>query len=107
MFVKIPGLSQHGYFVYATVTYILFGMHFDAADIDYFHSLGLFSDDFLDYLAGFRFRGDISALPEGTIMREEGAPVVELAGRHRLAREEDTPEVKRTLALEDAPVRNQ
>lgn len=43
-------------------------MHFDAADIDYFHSLGLFSDDFLDYLAGFRFRGDISALPEGTIM---------------------------------------
>ena len=35
MFVKIPGLSQHGYFVYATVTYILFGMLYTCINIPY------------------------------------------------------------------------
>ena len=35
MFVKIPGLSQHGYIVYATVTYILFGMLYTCINIPY------------------------------------------------------------------------
>lgn len=41
-------------------------LHFDKEDIDYFRSKNLFSEDFLDYLAQFRFTGDIYAVPEGT-----------------------------------------
>ena len=35
MFVKIPGLSQTGYFVYACVTYILFGMVYTCLNVPY------------------------------------------------------------------------
>ena len=35
MFVKIPGLSQNGYLVYAYVTYILFGMLYTCINIPY------------------------------------------------------------------------
>lgn len=44
------------------------GMHFDTEDIDYLRTLNLFTEDFLTYLASFRFRGDLIAFPEGTIM---------------------------------------
>lgn len=43
-------------------------MSFGAKDIDWLYSQHLFSDDFLSYLEDFRFRGDIYAFPEGTIM---------------------------------------
>ncbi len=43
-------------------------LHFDKEDIDYLASLGIFEDDFLDYLKAFKFSGDIYALPEGTVM---------------------------------------
>lgn len=43
-------------------------LHFDEADIEYFRSQNMFSEDFLDYLAGYRFKGDIYAMPEGTVM---------------------------------------
>lgn len=43
-------------------------MHFDSADIDYFRSLNLFSENFLEYLRDFKFTGSIYAFPEGTIM---------------------------------------
>ena len=43
-------------------------LHFDEEDIEYFRSLNLFSEDFLDYLNNFRFKGDIYAFKEGTIM---------------------------------------
>lgn len=35
MFVKIPGLSRSGYFVYATVTYVMFGMLYTCINIPY------------------------------------------------------------------------
>ena len=35
MFVKIPGLTQTGYFVYACVTYILFGMVYTCLNVPY------------------------------------------------------------------------
>lgn len=41
-------------------------LHFDADDIVYLHSKGIFSDGFLEYLKDFRFTGDIYAVPEGT-----------------------------------------
>ena len=42
------------------------GLRFTPESIRYLKSLGLFSRDFLRYLAGFRFTGDIWAMPEGT-----------------------------------------
>lgn len=44
------------------------GLHFDSEDIDYLRSTGFFSEEFLEYLRGFRFTGDIYAIPEGTIV---------------------------------------
>lgn len=43
-------------------------LRFDEEDIAYFRSLNLFSDAFLQYLTTFRFKGDVYAFPEGTIM---------------------------------------
>ena len=41
-------------------------LKFTAEDIDFLRSKGVFSEDFLAYLADFRFTGDIWAVPEGT-----------------------------------------
>ncbi|MEE3420531.1 MAG: nicotinate phosphoribosyltransferase [Lachnospiraceae bacterium] len=43
-------------------------LHFTYDDITYLRSLGIFEEDFLDYLSGFHFTGDIWAIPEGTVM---------------------------------------
>ena len=34
--------------------------------MDFLRTKGLFSEEFLQYLLGFRFTGDIWAVPEGT-----------------------------------------
>lgn len=41
-------------------------LHFSAEDLDYLRSKKLFDEEFLNYLADFRFTGDIYAVPEGT-----------------------------------------
>ncbi len=41
-------------------------LHFDPDDIAYLRSRNQFSEEFLDYLANFKFTGDIWAVPEGT-----------------------------------------
>ena len=41
-------------------------LHFDEEDIGFLRSKGTFSEEFLTYLRGFRFTGDIWAVPEGT-----------------------------------------
>lgn len=43
-------------------------LHFDAEDIAYLKSLGIFDEDFLEYLSVFRFSGDVYAIPEGTVI---------------------------------------
>ncbi len=43
-------------------------LHIDKEDIDYLRSLKVFDEDFLDYLANFKFTGDIYAIPEGTVV---------------------------------------
>ncbi len=43
-------------------------LHFTPDDVDYLRGLGIFDDDFLEYLRGFHFTGDIYAVPEGTIV---------------------------------------
>src|SRR3989475_7841367 len=49
------------------VLYYLEHLRFDDAQLDYLASLGLFSDGFLNYLRGFRFTGDVWAIPEGEL----------------------------------------
>ncbi|MEF9954619.1 MAG: nicotinate phosphoribosyltransferase [Clostridium sp.] len=44
------------------------GLHFEQEDVDYLRSVGLFGEDFLDYLLHFKFSGDIYAIPEGTLV---------------------------------------
>jgi len=41
-------------------------LHFSPDDIAYLRSRKLFSEEFLEYLANFKFTGDIWAVPEGT-----------------------------------------
>ena len=43
-------------------------LHFSPQDIAYLDSLHIFNKNFLDYLAGFQFSGDIYAIPEGTVI---------------------------------------
>ncbi|HIZ60660.1 MAG TPA: nicotinate phosphoribosyltransferase [Candidatus Dorea faecipullorum] len=43
-------------------------LNFTYEDVDYLRSLGIFSEDFLHYLGGFHFTGDIYAIPEGTVV---------------------------------------
>ena len=43
-------------------------LHFSPDDIDYLRSLNIFDNDFLEYLRGFHFTGDIYAIPEGTVV---------------------------------------
>ena len=43
------------------------GLHFEADSLDYLRSLGIFSDDFLEYLAQLRFTGEVWAVPEGQV----------------------------------------
>ena len=41
-------------------------LHFDPEDIEYLRGRNLFNEEFLEYLANFKFTGDIWAVPEGT-----------------------------------------
>ena len=43
-------------------------LHFSEEDLDYLRSLGIFAEDFLEYLRSFHFSGDIYAIPEGSVM---------------------------------------
>lgn len=47
------------------IDYIM-DLHFDPEDIEYLRSRNIFEEDFLEYLANFKFTGDIWAVPEGT-----------------------------------------
>ncbi len=66
-FAVFAGLEQ-------IVDYIV-NLHFDREDIEYLRGLNLFEEQFLQYLEGFRFHGDVYAFPEGTIMYP-GEPVI-------------------------------
>ncbi len=67
-FRKIPG--DGGYVIVAgleqLINYIE-NLHFTKNDIELLRSKGIVDKGFLDYLRNFRFRGDIYAMPEGTV----------------------------------------
>ena len=44
------------------------GLNFTYEDVDYLRSLGIFVEEFLHYLSGFHFSGDIYAIPEGSVI---------------------------------------
>lgn len=77
---------NRGYFVAAglcDVLDFLENFSFDAAAIDYLKSKHLFTDEFLDFLKGLRFTGDVWAMPEGRLffkdepILEVTAPIIE------------------------------
>ncbi|MBP3567680.1 MAG: nicotinate phosphoribosyltransferase [Lachnospiraceae bacterium] len=43
-------------------------LHFSEEDVEYLRSRNLFTEEFLQYLLNFKFRGDIYSMPEGTVM---------------------------------------
>lgn len=71
-----------GFFVMAGLSEIhsyLRQFQFSQSDIDYLRSIGLFSDDFLGYLANLKPELEIRSLPEGTVFFPN-EPVFEVAG---------------------------
>ncbi len=63
--------SHGGYAVMAGVEQVaeyIRNLHFESEQIDYLRSLGIFGEDFLDYLKSFRFTGSIWAVPEGSVV---------------------------------------
>lgn len=53
----------------------LLDVHFEEKDIEYFRAQHLFDEDFLSFLRDFRFKGDMYAFPEGTVMYP-GEPII-------------------------------
>ncbi len=63
--------DRGGYAVFAGLEHVIEfveNLSFSDEDIDYFRAQKLFSEEFLQFLRTFRFRGDIYAVPEGTII---------------------------------------
>ena len=68
-FRKIP--DNGGFAIFAGLEQVIDyieDMHFDDEDIEYFRSLNMFDDMFLEFLRTYRFRGDILAFEEGSII---------------------------------------
>lgn len=73
---------QSGYALFAgmgTLTEHLSSFRFSEEDISYLKSLGLFRDEFLQFLKSFRFTGDIFAVREGTPVFP-GEPLIRVHG---------------------------
>jgi nicotinate phosphoribosyltransferase len=77
---------KRNFFVAAGLEYALnelAAFRFSEQDLSYLQTTGIFSKDFLSYLAGLRFSGKIFAMPEGTIffanepILEVTAPIIE------------------------------
>lgn len=63
--------SKGGYSICAGLEQVIEyvkNLNFSYDDVDYLRGLNLFSEDFLHYLSGFHFSGDIYAIPEGTVI---------------------------------------
>jgi nicotinate phosphoribosyltransferase len=72
--------ADRGYFVSAGLNDVLDYLEnfaFDSDAIAYLAKQGLFSEEFLAYLAGLRFTGDLWAMPEGRIFFKD-EPILEI-----------------------------
>lgn len=73
---------QGGYAVFAGLEPVLAyleQLHFSAEELDYLQGLNLFRPQFLTWLRQFRFRGSVTAVPEGTVVFA-GEPLVTIEG---------------------------
>jgi nicotinate phosphoribosyltransferase len=73
---------NRGYFVAAGLEDVLRYLEewrFPGESIDYLVSTGMFDGDFLKYLSGVRFTGDVWAIPEGRVFFAD-EPVLEVSG---------------------------
>ncbi|MCY4415037.1 MAG: nicotinate phosphoribosyltransferase [Chloroflexi bacterium] len=52
-------------------------LSFDDASVGYLRDTGVFTEEFLDYLRGFRFTGSVRAIPEGSLFFTD-EPVLEV-----------------------------
>ena len=77
---------NRGYFVCAGLEdalEYLENLHFDGDSLDYLSATGMFTDVFLEYMAGLRFTGSVRAMPEGRLyftnepVLEVTAPIIE------------------------------
>ncbi|MDA0262741.1 MAG: nicotinate phosphoribosyltransferase [Chloroflexi bacterium] len=71
---------NRAYFVSAGLEDVLdylSNLNFSDRSVDYLRATGIFNDDFLDYLLGFRFTGSVRAIPEGRLYFA-GEPAVEV-----------------------------
>lgn len=71
---------NRGYFVSAgleEVLNFLESFHVSQEDLDYLRTIRLFADDFLHYLGGVRFTGDLYAIPEGHLFFKD-EPILEI-----------------------------
>lgn len=55
-------------------------LRFEDSDINFLNDQQLFRSDFLNYLREFKFRGDIKAMPEGTVFFPN-EPIMRITGR--------------------------
>ena len=77
---------NRSYFVFAgleDVLEYLTNFKFSSSSLDYLHSMGIFSVDFLEYMQGIRFTGTVRAMEEGRLFfaneppLEVTAPIIE------------------------------
>ena len=64
---KIP--DNGGFVIFAGLEQVIeciCDLHFSQGDIDYLRTLNLFDEEFLEYLANFKFTGNIYAIKEET-----------------------------------------
>lgn len=57
----------------------LSNLHFSKEDIEFLNSKGIFSEEYLDFLANFKFECDVWAIPEGTPIFP-GEPIMTVRG---------------------------
>lgn len=73
---------NRGYMVFAgleDVLEYLEGLSFDGERVEYLRTEGIFSEEFLEYLAGVRFTGSVRAMAEGRLFFPD-EPVLEVTG---------------------------
>ncbi|MEI6261172.1 MAG: nicotinate phosphoribosyltransferase, partial [Deltaproteobacteria bacterium] len=70
LYIRGSAWLNRGFFVAAGLEDALHGlegMRFSQTDMEYLQGLNLFPKEFIRSLSGFRFTGDVWAMPEGTI----------------------------------------
>lgn len=80
LFVRPGGKKTRAFYIAAGLEDVLQALEnyrFSERDISYLDRTGMFSGDFLGCLSGFRFTGEVAAMPEGSVFFP-GEPILEV-----------------------------